>query len=150
MNYFDEIAYKIKNFKEHADIKKWKSFELDFSTRFENKVKVIESIKKEIPNYKSTTGFYSIFKDSKCLYIGIGRPIWSRLKSHYFESQPQSKIRKGKKWFNFFRKYQTNLTIYWLEYQGTENKKQGDKLRALIENILELEYKPEFEKSSSE
>ena len=145
MNSFDQIATEILNFKQNAEIKKWNSFELDFSTSFENKNQVIENIKQNITDYKTTTGFYSIFKNDKCLYIGIGRPIWKRIKDHYYASK--TKINpKFNKWIEFFDQNQSKLTIYWTEFTGSENKKQGDKLREVIENILELKYKPEFEK----
>lgn len=42
MNSFDQIASEILNFKNKAEIKKWNSFELDFSISFDNKAKVID------------------------------------------------------------------------------------------------------------
>jgi hypothetical protein len=148
MNSFDQIANEILNFKKRAEIKKWNSFELDFSTSFENKDQIIGTIKKEIPNYRTTTGFYSIFKNDQCLYIGIGRPIWKRIKDHYYASK--SKINpKFNKWIEFFDQNQSKLTIYWTEFKGTENNKQSDKLREIIENILELKYEPEFERKNA-
>ncbi|MGV6827845.1 MAG: hypothetical protein ACWA45_00450 [Flavobacteriales bacterium] len=92
-------------------------------------------------------GFYSIFKNDQCLYIGKGRPIWKRIKDHYYASKSEINP-KFKKWIEFFNQNQSNLTIFWTEFKGTENTKQGDKLREIIENILELKYEPKFERKT--
>ena len=146
MEKLDQIAAKILAFKDKMDIQKdWAHFELDFSTDFENRKIITDKIKAEINNYRSTMGLYAIFKNGKCLYIGIGRPIWSRIKSHYYASQKRINP-KSTRWIDFFSNNRSKLTIYWTEFKGSENPKQGDKLRQVIENILHEKYQPEFEK----
>lgn len=140
----DSVANVLIEFKQHTVIQNWKSFTLDFSVNYDNKPKVFDKIKKEITNYKTTTGLYAIFYDEKCQYIGIGRPIYKRLNAHFAASK--GKINpKFKKWLNFFANHQNELTIYWLEYDCSANLKQGDKIRSVIENILEQQYRPAFE-----
>ncbi|MGC4129725.1 MAG: hypothetical protein QM564_09255 [Bergeyella sp.] len=130
----------LKQMENDLKIENWKSFELDFSTDFQNKSQIIQKIKNQTGK---NVGFYAIFKDEDCLYIGIGRPIWSRLKSHYYASQEKD---KAKRWSDFFQKHKTNLKIYWKEFSCVDNPKIDDKTRLLIEAILTNEYEPEFEK----
>ncbi len=139
---FELIGQHINNFKSQSNIKEWNSFELDFSIPLSKKSKVENQIKKQIPNYKELSGFYAIFKNDECLYIGTGKQIWERIKSHYRASQGKE---KSKRWADFFGKHRDIVKIYWLEYDKLENTKQSQKLRELIENILELKYRPKFE-----
>ncbi len=137
---FKTIYVGLKQIENDLEIKNWKNFKLDFSTDFQNKQYIIQEIKNQIGK---NAGFYAVYNDENCLYIGIGRPIWSRLKSHYYASQGKD---KAKRWSDFFQKYKTNLTIYWKEFNCVENPKIDDKARLLVEAILTNEYEPEFEK----
>lgn len=137
---FKNILFGLEQFQNNLIIESWESFQLDFSKNFENKDEIIQKIKKHT---EKKAGFYSIFKNKDCLYIGIGRPIWSRLKSHYYASQGKD---KAKRWDDFFQKQRTELTIYWKEFSCCENHKIDDKARLLIEAILTEKYKPEFDK----
>jgi hypothetical protein len=129
----------LKQIENDLKIENWKNFELDFSTDFQYKYQTIQMIKTQIG---TNAGFYAIFKEKNCLYIGIGRPIWSRLKSHYYASQGKD---KAKRWSDFFQNHKTVLKVYWKEFSCVENSKIDDKTRLLIEAILTIEYEPEFE-----
>lgn len=139
----DEIIFGLEKFKPNLEITKWKNFKIDFSTDFENRKQVVETIKEEL---QEKQGFYSIFNGKECLYIGIGRPIWKRIKSHYYSSQGKD---KAKKWLDFFSQNKIQLTIYWHEFSISENKKTDDKIRSLIENVLENIYRPKFEEKKN-
>jgi hypothetical protein len=139
----DEIILSLEEFKPKLEIPKWENFELDFSTDFENRKQIIEKIKE---NLGEKIGFYSIYNENQCLYIGIGRPIWKRIKSHYYSSQGKD---KAKRWLDFFSENKGKLKIYWQEFSVSEDKKTDDKIRAIIENILENIYKPKFEEKKN-
>ncbi len=139
---FLSTATIIQQFEQDADILQWSSFQLDFATAYEDKQNIIANIKNNIPDYKFQNGLYAIFDGSKCLYIGIGRPIWSRIKSHYNAAKGKdSAIR----WVQFFSQYQKPLNVYWKSLDGFENDRVGDRVRELIEHILQDRYKPRFE-----
>lgn len=136
----DEIKSKNNTSENEFNILTWKSFELNFAENFETKKVITEKIKSEIGNI---SGFYAIYDDKECLYIGIGRPIWNRIKSHYYSSQEKD---KAIKWVNFFKEHKRNLKIYWKEFTASENKKIDDKVRLLIEAIITERYNPKFER----
>lgn len=136
----DEIKSKNNVSENEFNILTWKSFELNFAENFETKKVITEKIKSEIGN---VSGFYAINDDKECLYIGIGRPIWNRIKSHYYSSQEKD---KAIKWVNFFKEYKRNLKIYWKEFTVSENRKIDDKVRLLIEAVLTEKYDPKFER----
>lgn len=137
---FKNILFGLEQIQNNLIIENWENFQLDFSKNFEYKNEIIQKIKSKTEN---KSGFYSIFKNQDCLYIGVGRPIWSRLKSHYYASQGKD---KAKRWDEFFQKQKTELTIYWKEFSCVENHKIDDKVRLLIEAVLTEKYNPEFEK----
>ncbi len=139
---FLSAATIIQQFEQDADIQQWSSFQLDFATAYQDKQNIIANIKNNIPDYKFQNGLYAIFDGPECLYIGVGRPIWSRIKSHY-------KAAKGKdsaiRWVQFFSQYQKPLTIYWKRLDGFEDDRVGDRVRELVEHILQSRYLPLFE-----
>lgn len=139
MNEFDSIANGILKFKEKSNIEKqWNSFTLDFSTSFDRKKEIYNTINQEIGK---TSGLYAIFDDEGCLYIGIGTRIADRIKSHYKAAQGKD---NAKNWNEFFQKNNGINTIYWTEFNIGKNQKQTHKIREIIENILEIKYKPKF------
>ena len=140
---FLSTATIIQQFEQDANIFQWNSFRLDFSTTYENKENIIAIIKNNIPDYKFQNGLYAIFDGSECLYIGIGRPVWSRIKSHYKAAKGKE---SAKRWVQFFSKYQKPLTIYWKVLDSFENDQLGDRVRELIEHILQAKYLPIFDK----
>lgn len=140
MNEFESIADGILKFKEKSDIEKeWNSFHLNFSTPFECKKEIYNKINQEIGK---TAGLYSIFDGKDCLYIGTGKNIADRIKSHYKAAQGKD---NAKRWNEFFRENNGINTIYWTEFNIGQNQKQSHKIREIIENILEIKYKPKFE-----
>jgi hypothetical protein len=136
---FEDIKSKVNLSENDFDILSLKNFELNFSENFENKEVIVNRIKSEIGN---ASGFYAIYNED-CLYIGIGRPIWKRIKSHYYSSNGKD---KAVKWVEFFKEHRDNLKIYWKEFSVSENKKIDDKVRLLIEAILTEKYDPKFER----
>lgn len=139
MSKFNEIVNGILDFEKKSDIKeKWQSITLDFSKPIENKREIYNSINQQIGQ---TAGLYAIFDNQGCLYIGIGTRIADRIKSHYKAAQGKD---NAKNWNEFFQKHNGINTIYWTELNIGKNKKQAHKIREIIENILEIEYEPEF------
>lgn len=139
---FENTGNEIINFSKYSEIENWQNFELKFGTEFSENKNISELIKSSIPNFENVNGIYSIFDKTECLYIGVGRPIWKRIKSHYFASQ---KVDKAKRWSDFFSQYKKTLIIYWIQFDNIENKIIGDKTRILVESILQEKYKPKFE-----
>lgn len=134
-----KIISEVEVSKNEFDILTWKNFEIDFSENFENKKLISEKLKTELDN---NSGFYAIYDGDKCLYIGIGRPIWKRINLHYFASQGKD---KAEKWVKFFKENRKTLRVYWKEFSCSEENKIDDKARQLIESILTEKYKPKFE-----
>lgn len=93
----NNIIAKIDKAKNEFDIAAWNNFKIDFSIDFSKRSVVTNQLKTEIGNI---SGFYAIF-DQKCLYIGVGRPIWKRINAHYYASQGKD---KAKKWVLFLKK----------------------------------------------
>lgn len=141
---FVKISSVIENSARIVEIESWQHFELDFSTPIENGNEIYQNIKDNIHNFSNVSGIYAIFDGKECLYIGKGLRIWERIKSHYKAAQG---LDKALRWANFFKQYQKKLQIYWLEYRHLENKILDDKLRELFEYILQVKYRPVFEKS---
>lgn len=136
----ETIINKIELSKNDFNILSWHNFNIDFSHPLERKNEIIKILKE---NLKDTLGFYAIYDDKECLYIGIGRPIWSRIKSHYYASHEND---RAVKWVNFFKENQKQLQIYWKEYCVSDNIKIDDKVRQLLESILTETFNPKFER----
>lgn len=136
-NELEKIINNLSFFKNDMNIRNWDKLELDFSSP--NLKSIVKVIKEKIGN---KTGFYAIFDEEECLYIGIGRPVWKRVKSHYYSSQGLEKVLR---WSMFFQANKKRLTIYHKEFYYCENKRVEDSLKRLIESVLEQEYKPKFE-----
>ena len=130
-------------FKKVSNLENWNKFNLDFSRKLENKKINHDIIKKNIPNYKEVNGVYAIFDGENCLYIGKGRPIWSRIKSHYHSSQ-RPEPPKAIEWSDFFSQYRKELTIYWYQIDFSSDKKINDKVSETVEIILKSVYEPKF------
>lgn len=138
----DKIIDILSNSKDLLDIKRWRSFELDFSTPVEDKNTIFQHIKNNIGDFNNVTGIYAIFDKDICLYIGKGKPVWSRLKSHFIAAKG---LDKAERWTNFFMQYQKVLAISWIDYANLHDPGLDDKLRELFEHILQQKYQPLFE-----
>lgn len=88
---FKNIILALTKIQNDLIIENWDSFQLDFSKYFEKRDQIIQKIKTHTEN---KSGFYSIFQNKDCLYIGIGRPLWSRIKCHYYASQGKDRAKR--------------------------------------------------------
>ena len=134
----DKIIDALAEFKPQLDIlNAWEKFELDFScSDIDKNRKLIKSF------FIDKIGFYAIFDINKCLYIGIGRPIWTRIYSHY---KAANGFEKEQRWSDFFQSYRKNLCVYYQEFTVSTTTRLDDKIRMLVESVLETAYEPAFE-----
>ncbi len=83
------------------------------------------------------------------IYIGKGRPISGRLKSHFKEANKKASKSRGEDWNEFFgkKKYRKELIIRWIELDYDNKKKKiGDLFREAIESYLSDKFKVKFDK----
>ena len=139
----ENISKLNSEFIKKLEINNWNSFDLDFSVKLENKKINHDIIKLNIDNFKEKNGLYAIFDGNTCLYIGVGRPIWQRIKSHYHSSQrPENE--KSKDWSDFFSQYQKKLKIYWLQINIAKDNKINDHFSETLESIIKSIYNPKL------
>lgn len=134
-----------KTFLKSIDIlplKKWKFIEIEHVAPPSNK-KQKQMYKRlrdfsEIDN-KPFNGLYLYERNDEIIYVGKGKPIYNRIKSHYRESfQEVSGDTKLKTWHKFFSKYSGFLKLYIIEIQEENDRK-------IIELMLQKIYDPTFE-----
>ncbi|MBT3245186.1 MAG: hypothetical protein HN352_18725 [Bacteroidetes bacterium] len=87
----------------------------------------INILKKELQkvggSYKHD-GLYAYKMGKEYIYIGKGKPIFNRLKSHYRESfKEPRKDGKGGRWNAFFSQYIGELSIYWIPVEEEVDRK---------------------------
>jgi len=140
-----ETKKKYKNFLESEGIlpyEKWKCLEIvhaspssnDKQKRFYNKLRDFSKINGQLIN-----GLYLYKRNDEIIYIGKGKPIYNRIKSHYRESfQEVSGDTKLKTWHKFFSAYLGNLKLYIIEIKEEKDRK-------IIELMLQKIYQPSFE-----
>jgi hypothetical protein len=123
-------------------LENWNSFEVTHggsrvdSIQYEIMIEKLQHSSSE----KKPEGLYAYKKDGKLLYIGKGKPLLNRLKSHYRESLKQQKEpTRAKRWYDFFSKHSGQITIYWIEVEG-------ESTRMILEILLHKYYKPAFNK----
>ena len=138
----ERFSDTIRESQTHLDIQQWQSFVLDLSVEFDRRREIWAHIKDSIPNHKTTNGLYAFFAGNDCLYIGKGRPIWRRVKSHYHSSHHSDKAHR---WVEFFSQHQTKVTVYWLDYSPFEEHSIDDQLRGNLEFFLQRKYQPLFD-----
>ena len=141
-NILEEIREVLLSSYDLLDIESWAQFELDCSIPIESKAEVFLSIKNGINDYANIAGIYAIFDGETCLYIGKGKRIWERIKSHYKAARG---VDGTAKWDAFFQQYQKKLIVCWVEYKNLEQEILDDKLRELFEHVLQSKYKPKFD-----
>jgi hypothetical protein len=74
---------------------------------------------------------YLYERKGEVLYIGKGKPIFNRVKSHYIESYREvGGDTKDKKWHRFFSKYNGPITVYISEIEREVD-------RRIVEMILQ-------------
>jgi len=97
-------------------------------------------------NLGKVAGLYAFFQGKKCIYIGKGKSILSRLENHWEAAHEKNHPTRGYKHRSLFKKYlQSELCVYYVEINEFGNNKTGEAFRATLETILQLKYKPEFE-----
>ena len=121
----------IVNNPDKLDIKKWKSFPLSS----------VEAQRHDLS--KSINGLYALNHDQwDIIYIGKGKPIYNRLKSHYKATKG---FEKAAAWKQFFSYFSDNLTAYWIKVDD-DNRIVGEQYRKVLELILQVKYEPIFER----
>lgn len=102
----------------------------------EEKRKTYKFLKDTIGGTK-ISGLYLYKIKDKVLYVGKAKSIYERTKQHFLESiNPNPK--KAFEWFSFFKKYNCELDLYFIEILKEED-------RRAIERMLEADLSPEFE-----
>jgi len=128
-----------------SDYKKWKCFEIEHGKdNSNNKTTVKDNIRRSIG---SVSGIYLYAKDNRVLYIGKGKPISNRIYSHFRESfEMVSGDTKYNKWHQFFSNKNNigMLKVYCLVLDSN-NEKESELDRQIIEKIITKVYQPEFE-----
>lgn len=86
------------------------------------------------------SGVYLYERQGEVLYIGKGKPIFNRVKSHYIESfREVGGDTKDKRWHRFFSKYNGPITVYVFEIEREADRK-------IVEIILQQIYETVFSK----
>jgi len=130
MNQIDELLKQI-NDKNFMDIPSWKKFDLS----------AIDNVGFQFD--RNVNGIYAIYNEEwGCLYIGKGKPIYGRLKSHYKATMGHD---NSGAWNQFFKYFNKDLTAYWHEVDDHESKDVGEVRRKIIERILQMKYNPIFD-----
>lgn len=121
-------------------LNKWRSFEIEHSGKPPANRKEQQEIYRLVKdNVLNKCGLYVYTKNKKILYIGKGKPLFNRIKDHYWLSYKElSGDNKNKTWHKFFSSHLGRLKVYWKELEGEEE-------RIIFEKILIYLLKPEFE-----
>jgi len=91
---------------------------------------------------KSINGLYALTdSEGKILYVGKGKPIYGRLKSH---RKATKGIEKAPAWRQFFRHFSKGIRAHWLEVDDADPS-AGERLRKSLEQILCLRFNPLFD-----
>lgn len=88
-------------------------------------------------------GIYAIVcQNSQILYIGKGRSVYSRLKSHYNATQ---KKERAEAWAQFFDHFNSNLKAYYLLIDKISDA-NVEKVNQAIERVLQVKHNPLFDR----
>jgi len=134
------------------EIGNWHSFEVDFSTDFNNSKQVRKHIFDNIENLladRNANGLYAIQSPSnQLLYVGKGRPIGKRLYDHYSKVHLHQYNPKYKTWFDFFSSHCNGKVICRVVKLDIvpELKTISDNFREIIEQMIITENDIAFEK----
>jgi len=91
---------------------------------------------------KSVNGLYALkHPQYGIVYIGKGKPIFNRIKSHYYATKGKE---KAPAWKQFFEYVTDDITVYWFEVDNTDPI-IGEQTREVLERLLQIKYKPLFE-----
>lgn len=132
------MKQKIEEFLKNNDllpIINWHSFEVVHKDTSPESSKDLDEIKDII---SGKNGLYIYEKDGVIIYVGKGKPIFSRIRNHYISSyQKVSGDTKDDRWHRFFSSHRGNLKIYWKTVEGEE-------MRHIYEMMLHHVLNPKF------
>ena len=132
-----DMKKKIRKFLEDNNFlpySKWNHFELVHGNPDYKK-----EVEKEIRrNVGTKNGLYIYERNGELLYIGKGKPLFVRIKSHYMESYTNVPGDRTGVWHKFFSLHKGKVRIYWKELED-------EKIREIIEEILTYVLNPKFE-----
>lgn len=100
---------------------------------------VLDITKRIHTNVRHFGGIY-IYRNefNEILYVGKGKKLGFRLRSHYRESyRSVPKHSKAKRWYHFFSTNRGKLKVYWKTVKSERERK-------IIEQMLEYVLKPKF------
>jgi hypothetical protein len=105
-------------------------------------MKLGQCITPELSLDKKINGLYAL-KHAKygIIYIGKGKPIFNRIKSHYYATKGKE---KAPAWKQFFEYMTDDMTVYWYEVNHLDEV-VGEQAREVLERLLQIKYKPLFE-----
>ena len=87
-------------------------------------------------------GIYALWHSQYAfIYIGKGKPIFHRLKCHYLATQGKE---KAPSWKQFFEHINTDIKVYWYEYDNPDVV-IAEYCREALERLLQIKYEPLFE-----
>jgi len=111
---------------------------------------LIKTIRKQIveDRNKPKKGVYVVYdednKKNKFLYIGKTAILSNAIQRHYNDAYNIGK-NVSKNYYDFFRKYKKQLTIYFKKIDNNNDEKKGEALRIIIERLLTVTILPQFE-----
>lgn len=89
---------------------------------------------------KTINGLYAYYYKNQCLYIGKGKPVWSRLKTHWIETTRNLKSDRKGYWkydvfFGHFADYE--LEVRYIEFgENDTDRLIAEKVYQELENPL--------------
>ncbi len=144
---YDLILNYLNKFKEKIGITNFNWNQLQYRHSDYKTIDEFRSVFNGTKNLNDNiAGLYAYFLD-ECIYIGKSKNIKYRLENHWKSSQRIDNPKRGEKHRILFEKYKDDLlSVYYLKIDDKFNSRIGEELRKILENILHLKYKPEFEK----
>jgi hypothetical protein len=125
---YKALYYKaLLRISDHHDYKSWPSLQLVHEPPVDEneKMRVISLIDQFCRRQNERiSGVYLYVRNGEVLYIGKGKPIFKRIKSHYIESYREvGGDTQDKKWHRFFSKYNGPITVYIYEIEREADRK---------------------------
>jgi len=127
----------------HQDYKSWPSLQLVHEPPGDitEEKRVFSRIDNFCRNHgERISGVYLYERKGEVLYIGKGKPIFNRIKSHYIESYREvGGDTQDKKWHRFFSKYNGPVTAYISQIEREADRK-------IVEMLLQETHETVFSK----
>jgi hypothetical protein len=139
---YKALYYKaLLRISDHHDYKSWPSLQLVHEPPVDEneKMRVISLIDQFCRRQNERiSGVYLYERNGEVLYIGKGKPIFNRIKSHYIVSYREvAGDNQNQTWHRFFSTYNGPVIVY-----ASEIEREAD--RKIIEMILQEYHKPVF------